>query len=90
MSPKRRSSNIPCVSSVSGAADTTQSARAISRSSSSGPWMPGRGVRPTRAVLIPRAFSVCSIARPIGPEPTTHARVPATRCDSRCRHWRAR
>lgn len=73
--PNRRASNMPCVSEVSGAAAITQSARAISRSRSSGPWIPVRERRPTRAVVMPSALRVLTIARPMGPEPTTHARV---------------
>ncbi|CAM5653503.1 hypothetical protein SCANM63S_04367 [Streptomyces canarius] len=78
------------VCSVSGAAAITQSAREISRSRSSGPCTPVRATRPTSAVVTPRAFSVRTIARPIGPEPTTRARVPATRRVSRCRQTRSR
>src|SRR5690606_5201925 len=93
ITPKRRASNLPRVSSVSGAAATTQSARDSRRSSSPGPYTPGRAVRPTRAVVTPSARSRSAIARPIGPEPTTHARVPATLRVSRCRQarspWRA-
>ena len=68
---------MPCVSSVSGAAaDHPVGAGEQPVEVLAGRGCPARAVRPTRPMVTPSALSVRAIARPIGPEPTTHARVP--------------
>ena len=81
-------SSRPRVASVSGAASTSQSASGSSAGRSSNACTPPAARRPTISTAIPTAPSMRAMARPIGPLPTTTARVPATAWVSRWCHSR--